>query len=358
MNKLRNMRCYLGGAMEFAPGCGVDWRQKIQKMDRGIIWLDPCNKPIDIGIEDVANHERWKQLKRDGEYDIVAKEMRIIRCVDLRMVDISDFLIFNIDIDIHTCGTYEEITTANRQKKPIIVRIKQGKENTPGWLLGTIPHQMIFSTFQEVEDYLKGIDSGADKRDFKRWFFFNFKNHLILEEKRFEKEVTLDNKSLDNKEESLKSWTKSLEVWRESLETLKVTLGKEEETLKDKEKSLNKRESLERKSLEMILDSLRNKEATLGVKEKTLGVKERVLNNKEKTLKSDKKSFASLEKSFAFDKKTLLEKEKRLEVWGERLNDKEDALRKSCQETGIASLKKRLKETKDWEKHLDEMERY
>ena len=97
--------------------------------------------------------------------------MRVIRNTDLRMVDISDFLVVNLDLDIHPCGTYEELFLANRQKKPIILRIKQGKGETPDWLLGTIPHETIFSTWEEVRDYLDLVDKG--KVQDKRWMFFN-----------------------------------------------------------------------------------------------------------------------------------------------------------------------------------------
>lgn len=180
MNKLKHMRGYLGGAMENAVNVGVGWRVDFkERMDFGVCWLDPCDKPIDIGIEDVENHERRKQLKTAGEFGIVANEMRAVRCVDLRMVDISDFLIFNIDVDIHTVGTYEEITTANRQKKPIICRIKQGVSRTPDWLLGMIPWQMIFSSWKGVEDYLRMIDDGADERTFNRWMFFDFHGETV-----------------------------------------------------------------------------------------------------------------------------------------------------------------------------------
>lgn len=175
MNKLKNMRAYLGGAMENAAGLGIDWREDFKKrMDFSVTWLDPTDKPIDIGIEDIKNHGRRKELKREGLFNTVAEEMRLIRCVDLRMVDISDFLIFNIDVSIHTCGTYEELTTANRQKKPIICRIKQGKSHCPDWLLGMIPHEMIFSTWGEVETYLAIINTGSDTRTFNRWMFFDF----------------------------------------------------------------------------------------------------------------------------------------------------------------------------------------
>ena len=84
--------------------------------------------------------------------------MKEIRNVDLRMVDISDFIIANIDLDVHACGTYEEIVTANRQKKPIIVRMKQGKSHAPDWLLGMLgsSHNMIFETL--LDTFLTEVD--------------------------------------------------------------------------------------------------------------------------------------------------------------------------------------------------------
>ena len=100
--------------------------------------------------------------------------MKIIRSVDLRMVDIVDFLIVNIDIETYTCGTPEEYFWANRCKKPIICRIVQGKENTPDWLLGTIPHEMIFSTWSEVIDYFRHIAFDDKINLLKRWMFFDW----------------------------------------------------------------------------------------------------------------------------------------------------------------------------------------
>ena len=33
--------------------------------------------------------------------------MKTIRAVDLRLVDISDFMIVNLDLNVHPCGTLE-----------------------------------------------------------------------------------------------------------------------------------------------------------------------------------------------------------------------------------------------------------
>jgi hypothetical protein len=99
--------------------------------------------------------------------------MKVIRSVDLRLVDISDFLIVNLDLDIHPCGTYEEIFWANRQKKPIIVHMEQGKNSAPDWLFGTIPHQTIFSSWDDIKEYLNHINSSENIGTYKRWYFFS-----------------------------------------------------------------------------------------------------------------------------------------------------------------------------------------
>jgi hypothetical protein len=57
-------------------------------------------------------------------------------------------------------------------KKPIIVHMEQGKANAPDWLFGTIPHNMIFSCWDAVKDYLIYIDMNKDIETFNRWYFF------------------------------------------------------------------------------------------------------------------------------------------------------------------------------------------
>jgi hypothetical protein len=51
--------------------------------------------------------------------------------------------------------------------------MEQGKSNTPDWLFGTIPHQMIFSTWDEVKEYLLHINNTANIESYKRWYFFS-----------------------------------------------------------------------------------------------------------------------------------------------------------------------------------------
>lgn len=174
LNRLSGTRAYLCGAMDRVADGGIGWRKEIGKFleSRGVVVLDPTDKPIDIGIEDMGHRQKRRELKQAEEYGAVCKDVKLIRVTDLRMVDISDFLVVNIDTDVHACGTYEEITTANRQKKPIVIHVEQGKQHCPDWLLGMIPHELIFSSWSEVHNYLDHIDSQPDIDHLRRWMFF------------------------------------------------------------------------------------------------------------------------------------------------------------------------------------------
>lgn len=174
MNRLYNQRVYLAGAMDRVADRGTGWRDSITPFleNLSIVVFNPISKPTDIGLEDTDTHHIKTKLKQMGRYDELSAMMKTIRAVDLRLVDISDFIIVNLDLDIHPCGTYEEIFLANRSKKPIIVHMEQGKSQTPDWLFGTIPHQMIFSTWLEVKNYLQHIHTDAEIEYYNRWRFF------------------------------------------------------------------------------------------------------------------------------------------------------------------------------------------
>lgn len=174
-NRLQNQRVYLAGAMDRVADRGNGWRDNITPFleSLGVVVFNPIKKPTSVGVEDFATHQLKLKLKQDKNYDSLSQLMKTIRSVDLRLVDISDFLIVNLDLDIHPCGTYEEIFWANRQKKPIIIHMVQGKQNAPDWLFGTIPHQMIFSNWDDIKAYLHDINSISEINNYNRWYFFS-----------------------------------------------------------------------------------------------------------------------------------------------------------------------------------------
>lgn len=170
---LKGSRVYLCGAMSLCEDNGVQWREALRPFLKGlgIKIFDPTNKPIDIGVEDP---DLQKRLREEHNWTGLSKMMKEIRCVDLRMVDVTDFVIANIDLNHYTCGTWEEIFLANRERKPILVHCEQGKENIPGWLFGTIPHELFFSTWEELKTYLLEINKKTDGVClFRRWYIFD-----------------------------------------------------------------------------------------------------------------------------------------------------------------------------------------
>lgn len=176
INKLKNQRVYLAGAMDRVPDRGTTWRDFLTPLleNLGLIVFNPIKKPTTIGLENENTAQLKQNLKFYKKYDELSSIMKTIRSVDLRMVDISDFLIVNLDLNIHPCGTYEEIFWANRQKKPIIIHMVQGKQHTPDWLFGTIPHQMIFSDWDDLINYLYNINNLNNLDTLNRWCFFNY----------------------------------------------------------------------------------------------------------------------------------------------------------------------------------------
>lgn len=170
---LNGMRTYLVGAMDRVPDGGIGWRETITPYltNLGINVLNPCKKPISIK-EDEETRIWINHYKETGQFDKIRNKFGHIRNADLRCVDISDFIIAQIDMDVHMCGSYEEIVTANRQKKPILVWCKQGKRQAPNWLFFMIPHEHIFSDLIDLIQYLNNLHLSNDTNNLKRWFFY------------------------------------------------------------------------------------------------------------------------------------------------------------------------------------------
>jgi nucleoside 2-deoxyribosyltransferase len=176
MNRLACTRAYLAGPIDRAPDGGVGWRQRLKEelADLQILWLDPTCKPTSAAPETPEIRAQWEALRQVGDYQTLGRQLRQIRCVDLRLVDVADYLIVHLDQTISICGTMEEIAWANRQKKPILVHMEQGKNAIPMWLFGMLPEQMMFSTWDDLTHYVRHIAHDQDIDPVKRWYFFNF----------------------------------------------------------------------------------------------------------------------------------------------------------------------------------------
>jgi hypothetical protein len=102
--------------------------------------------------------------------------MKKIRSFDLRCTDISDWSIAYLDYSIPMNGTYEEIFTLNRSKKPVLLFCEQGIDKIGDWFFGTLPHQLFFDEWDKLYQYILDINNGTITDTLNRWVFFNYKD--------------------------------------------------------------------------------------------------------------------------------------------------------------------------------------
>jgi Fe-S cluster biogenesis protein NfuA len=170
LGTLNRTRCYLVGSMEFSNG--QPWRNYVKEhlKETGIIFFDPYHKPFISSIEeDDEARKDFKNWMQEEQYDKMAKFMRMIRADDLRLCDLSDFFIVQINPQVASWGSAEELTTINRQKKPVFIFIEGGKNKCPIWIMGMIPHKYIYNNVDEILEVINNIHSGAKEIDSDRW---------------------------------------------------------------------------------------------------------------------------------------------------------------------------------------------
>jgi hypothetical protein len=173
MGILNKTRCYLIGAMQYADG--REWRERItyDLKNMGVIALDPYKKPFITDVDEGEKiRERLSDLMEESNYEEVARIVKRFRSYDLSMVDKSDFVIFNIQPNVPTFGSMEELTTAVKMKRPVFIFVEGGKKKCPLWIFGMIPHEYIYDSMEEVIEVLQKIDSGEIELDNDRWRLF------------------------------------------------------------------------------------------------------------------------------------------------------------------------------------------
>ena len=175
MNKLKNSKVYLAGPIQYIHDAGVKWREEaiLRLKELGIKVFNPIKKPSPYISEIGEECEKVLDFIKNDDFEgghTYVKE-KIVR-VDLRMVDLSDFLIVYINPEIHTCGTYHELFHAWEEKKPVLVFVEGGRKKVPAWLLGVLKPYYIFDSLNDIFEYLHKLDSGEEELDSK-WILFD-----------------------------------------------------------------------------------------------------------------------------------------------------------------------------------------
>jgi hypothetical protein len=134
---LQGSRVYLSGPMDFVASREQEktygWRNRIGQFLRelGVTVFDPWSKP-DVrglheygreGVETVKQREAWSFEDSDRGAEARAacsgKFWETLH-IDLRMVDVSDFVIAYCPTTVYSVGTPHEIALCRQQRKPVL----------------------------------------------------------------------------------------------------------------------------------------------------------------------------------------------------------------------------------------------
>ena len=160
---LKNARAYLSGPMDFVhcrktekeTGWSVRVGQFLESL--GVTVLDPWSKPEVQGLCEYGREgEKTYQIRNDWTFEPTgdgranrkkcADVFREIMHIDLRMVDVSDFVIAYCPTNIYSVGTPHEIIVACEQHKPVLF----------------VSQPVIYPAYKELKKHLKdSCDSQA-----------------------------------------------------------------------------------------------------------------------------------------------------------------------------------------------------
>jgi hypothetical protein len=174
MGLLQGTNCYTIGPLE----CGSfkearRWRTYVQDKLKPleIKILSPLDKMFrNFKTESESTNNQLKQALKDGKYELVHEEMKMIRNRDLAACDLSTFLIAIIEPGIATYGSIDEIVTSKRNQKPVFLVIPdKGFEAIPLWLASYFQPNWVYKNLDEVIDTIYKIDSGEIPIKNKYW---------------------------------------------------------------------------------------------------------------------------------------------------------------------------------------------
>ena len=120
---LTDSYCYLVGPIEYSDNC-FDWRVTITEAIKqiGIKCFDPNRDHfINQPTETKEDRSRLREQRESGDWASITKYMKDVISRDLRMVDLSTFIIAKVDPETPTFGSIHEIVIASLQNKPILI---------------------------------------------------------------------------------------------------------------------------------------------------------------------------------------------------------------------------------------------
>lgn len=169
---LDGSRCLVIGAMEKDRSGGSLFRNQMEEKlsPMGIKVWNHYKKPIECSINEGDDElfEKLRKFREEENYEAIANYKQI-RHNDLALIDKCDFVVCELNMEALSCGTWEELFWANRQKKPCFIFSVQGKKSIPIWLWWTLPTHYFYNDSDEIVEMLTRIHTGKIQIDSDRW---------------------------------------------------------------------------------------------------------------------------------------------------------------------------------------------
>ncbi len=168
MGYLKDTRGYLSGAIEHTDS--LEWVENARKVltkEFGINMFIPFTDPKQQWVP------KLNKARDNKDFQQMADIARNFVRKDLCWVDRSDFLIAQLPYQVATTGTHHEIINSNNAKKPTLLVCPQGKHKVPLWYYGFIPHRFMFGSWEELYKYLREVDEGKHKDEYRWAYVYN-----------------------------------------------------------------------------------------------------------------------------------------------------------------------------------------
>ena len=163
---LEDALTYLIGPIENVPDDGIVIRQqiieKLKEYDIRVKVIDPTQKPCSTGHEIGPEKAKINALIDAEKYQEAKNLISDVRHIDLRFIDLVDFVIMYIDPSVHMCGSYNEAFEAERQHKPRFVIVKGGIKKLPRWMFDVFDLDNIFDSVDTLVDKLDKLNRGIE----------------------------------------------------------------------------------------------------------------------------------------------------------------------------------------------------
>lgn len=174
MPVLDNKRVYLSSPMEFASNKSwTDQHKAILTNEFKLKLFDPWEDEKQVEVSNIQT------CITDKNSEGLRTIMKGYCKLDLGNVDRADIIIAYVPHGIPTTGVTHEVVNANNAKKVVLLVEGQDKFKIAKWFYGFIPLKFMFSTWDDLYQFLRDANKDLYKNDDRFYFLYNYPKNWL-----------------------------------------------------------------------------------------------------------------------------------------------------------------------------------